>query len=377
MSENPLILIIDDEAAVRDFVRVSLKNGPYALVFAENGKEGLRLFQELSPALVLLDLRMPELDGLSVLEALKPKPTDAYSVIIFTGVGDDTAAKACYDMGISFFLRKPFGKLELQGLVKKSIELKSLQNDLAEKNAIITAQSGERKELLHLLCHDLTNSVGSVVSLLDLAVEDPEFLAQSRADMVTTLRGSLEVINLVRKIRSLDDRSKPLRLEAFSLGDALSESVFILNHKFMEKQVVLSVDVEPGLMVYAERFSFVYSVLNTLLANAVKYSYPDSTVIVSGRSEGDRALLEVRDFGIGMPDAISRDLFDLSNVKSRSGTRGETGTGYGMPLTRKLIVAYGGEIHIDSRDEVIYPKDHGTTVKLVLRQPPPNGENAN
>jgi signal transduction histidine kinase len=62
-----------------------------------------------------------------------------------------------------------------------------------------------------------------------------------------------------------------------------------------------------------------------------------------------------------------KDLFDISKATSRQGTKGEVGTGFGMPLMRKFVHSYGGEIEISSRDKRSFPDDHGTTIKLTLK----------
>ena len=364
--DRSVVLVVDDEADVRDFIRTALKGEPYELHFTKNGVEGLAALDKVKPVLVLLDLKMPELDGLGVLERLRPSPDDPYAVIVLTAMGDDEEAKRCYDMGINFFLHKPFGRLELRGLVAQSIVLKKALLELAEKNQLISQQNQERKELLHVLCHDLTNSVGSVVSLLELSADEPDALKDSQEDIKNTLKGSLALIGLVRKIRALDDKRDQLRLEHFPLIDAVNEAVFIMNYKLTGKRVTLEAQVDEGILVQAERFSLIYTVLSNLLANAIKYSRPGSKVQIAAALADGRATLRITDHGIGIPAGQLADLFDLSMARSRPGTEGEVGTGFGMPLVKKFVAAYGGSIAVESRDEDKFPDDHGTEVTITF-----------
>lgn len=364
--DKSVVLVIDDEGAVRDFIRTALKGEPYELHFTKNGLEGLAALEKVKPVLVLLDLKMPELDGLGVLERLRPSPDDPYAVIVLTALGDDEEAKQCYDMGINFFLHKPFGRLELRGLVAQSIVLKKTLLELAEKNELISKQNQERKEMLHVLCHDLTNSVGSVVSLLELSEDDPDTIKDAQDDIKNTLKGSLELINLVRKLRALDDKRGQLNLEWFPLVDALNEAVFIMNYKLADKQVALESRVDAGILIHAERFSLIYTVLSNLLANAVKYSHPGSDVQLTASVADGLATLRITDHGIGIPANQLSDLFDLSKARSRPGTEGESGAGFGMPLVKKFVSAYGGTIKVESRDEVTHPGEHGTDVVVTF-----------
>ena len=136
---NPSVLIIDDEPAVREVVVEGLKREGYDFLHAENGKEGLTLAQQHLPTAIILDLRMPVMDGLEFLAKVSLKPSDPCSVIVLTGHGDDAAVKECYDAGVSNFLRKPFKLDEIRGAVKNVMALKQLTNHLdnlvRERNA--------------------------------------------------------------------------------------------------------------------------------------------------------------------------------------------------------------------------------------------------
>ncbi len=125
---NKTILIIDDEKPVRLSIEDSLSyDNSYKLIFAENGREGLAILREHKPILILLDLKMPVMDGLEFLNTVRLKPADPYSIIVLTGHGNDDDIKKCYDFGINSFLRKPFNIYELIGQVRNSIVRKSLE----------------------------------------------------------------------------------------------------------------------------------------------------------------------------------------------------------------------------------------------------------
>lgn len=129
-SGKPIILIIDDEAVVRLAIKDALKWEGYDLIFAENGLEGIEKFREVKPSLVIIDLRMPVMDGIAFLEEIKPSPKDLYTVAVLTGHGDDVEIKQCYNLGISVFMRKPFNVLELRGMVANNIKLKKVEEEL-------------------------------------------------------------------------------------------------------------------------------------------------------------------------------------------------------------------------------------------------------
>ncbi|MBF0350128.1 MAG: response regulator [SAR324 cluster bacterium] len=123
MEKQPVLLIIDDEPDLWETIKNALKREAYELVFAQNGKQGLELFHERTPSLILLDLRMPGMNGLEFLQTIKPEPSDPYFVYVLTGHGNNEDVKACYAAGAHGFLRKPFNIHELRGVLKRSIQL--------------------------------------------------------------------------------------------------------------------------------------------------------------------------------------------------------------------------------------------------------------
>ena len=128
------ILIIDDEKLIFESIADALDD-EYPLYYAENGEAGLKLYFEIHPILIILDIRMPVLDGFEFLKRMEVAENDPYSIIVLSGHADGTDIRTCYQMGIIHFLRKPFNIFELKGLVRHCISAKK-QNQilLQEKN---------------------------------------------------------------------------------------------------------------------------------------------------------------------------------------------------------------------------------------------------
>ena len=117
-----------------------------------------------------------------------------------------------------------------------------------------------------------------------------------------------------------------------------------------------------------ESVSFINSVLNNLLTNATKFSFPDSEIEINAKSTDGIVKIIIKDKGIGMSDNIVEKLFDINAATSRTGTKGEIGTGYGMSLVKKFIDFYGGMISVDSKDINKHPDKHGTEIQLILKK---------
>ena len=133
--QNEKILIIDDESVVIEAVQRHLRTDGYEIFSAANGKEGLKLLHEISPILVILDLRMPVMDGHEFLEKAGLITAGTSSVIVLTGHGDDDDILRSFNLGVCAYLRKPFNAVELRGLVKNTIALKRSEITLADEIA--------------------------------------------------------------------------------------------------------------------------------------------------------------------------------------------------------------------------------------------------
>jgi signal transduction histidine kinase len=124
---------------------------------------------------------------------------------------------------------------------------------------------------------------------------------------------------------------------------------------------------EETRFVMADRKILANHVFNNLISNAIKFSYPDSEIVVTVTRKSDSTIIQVTDRGIGMPPELVAHLFELDAKTTRPGTDGEPGTGFGMRTVKSFIDLFGGEIEISSRAENLYPDDHGTTVSIRLK----------
>lgn len=133
------ILVVDDDPIIVTTIKDSLKIDGYLMVSACNGKQGMEVFKNEQPILIILDLGLPDMNGIRFLESLNLGPSDSFFVIVLTGDDCNENIEKCFELGVSAFLRKPFNMSELRGLVKHSVELKQTQVELEQyKNQLET-----------------------------------------------------------------------------------------------------------------------------------------------------------------------------------------------------------------------------------------------
>jgi excisionase family DNA binding protein len=106
--EGPLVLIVDDDEQVREYVRVNLEAEGYSVREAGNAEEGLLAVEESRPDLVLLDVMMPQVDGWEMLQQLQERHGEAVPVVMFSGKADAATADELAERGARGFIGKPF-----------------------------------------------------------------------------------------------------------------------------------------------------------------------------------------------------------------------------------------------------------------------------
>lgn len=360
MSKQPIILIVDDIPKNIQLVAQHLKSLGCKLLFATSGKKALSLLKEGPVDLILLDIMMPEMDGFETCRLIKEEQDYAKIPVIFLTAKNDVAdIVEGFDAGGADYIIKPFHGQELIERVKTHLDLK-IHRDQLHKN------QQQLQELVHILSHDLRNSLSGISMTLDLADLENDSLDKYEERIREMSRNGLNIIELVRTMLSLDD--KPVVLSPVNLQDCLNQSLEILKPQLYLKKISPLVHFDEKYMVMGESTSLINSVLNNILTNAIKFSNKSDTINISVKRKNRMIELVFRDYGIGIPENIQENLFNIHKAVSRKGTDGEKGTGYGLSLVKKFMIAYGGSISIKSSlvNSPDFPR--GTLITLLFQE---------
>jgi len=355
--KNVTILVVDDTLLNIQVLGALLRSEGMQVSVAQEGIQALKLAKKLLPDLILLDVMMPGMSGFEVCKLLKEDPNTAEIPVIFlTAKVESEDVVNGLNLGAVDYILKPFNSTELLVRVRNHLELRLAKKKLALQNE-------ERLELLHVLCHDLSNSFGSILGFL--SVDDEDLIANwstFKPLMVSSAENASGLINLIRQMRALDEGKIVVTLTQKSLADLIQKSLSLLQHKFEAKSIKTDTQIDPSLQVLVEEISFVNTVINNLLTNAIKFSHPNSTVTIKASMYGAKVQLCIIDQGVGMSEKQMSQLFDLTKSTSKPGTAGELGTGFGLPLVKKFVHRYGGKIEIDSQQN----EPSGTEIKIML-----------
>lgn len=141
----PKILIVDDDPVIQKYLSILLRKDNYHCIRATNGIEAIRKVKTSNPDLILLDVMMPEIDGLEVCKKLKGHlSTHHIPIIIITGFADRDMKVKGLSAGANDFLTKPIDKLELMVRVKNLLKIKEFEDVLSSHNKLLKREVEEK-----------------------------------------------------------------------------------------------------------------------------------------------------------------------------------------------------------------------------------------
>ncbi len=381
-------LVVEDSRSYRFILTQCLKQLGLLISEADSGDGACKFLQAAPNAydIILSDYEMPGMNGLELVKRIRMEMgLHGVPVVMLSGVADKETQIEMFNAGITDCLEKPFIREEfiarisahldssiLQRRLKASVsEFKRLNQELERSKASLEKANGDARELLHVLCHDLSNPFAAIISMLDI-VDSADCFKTFKPDLVAVAENGMAVIELVRKMRALEEGKMRLQIQPCSLAKLLNDSTMMVRSKYAAKNISIVVEADPSAMAMIEPASFLNSVLNNLLTNALKFSFPGSSVRVKAFKEGETPVVVVSDSGVGIPKRILDVIFEVGKPTSREGTSGETGTGFGMPLVKRFVEAYGGKISISSKEAGKEPgQESGTELRIELLPPPP------
>lgn len=221
MTPEPTLLIVEDEAPIRRFLRATLPNEGYRLIEADSGEQGLRLAANQPPDLVILDLGLPDIDGLEVIRRLRE--WSAIPIIVLSARDQEKEKIAALDAGADDYLTKPFGIGELLARLRVATRHASkFQSDLKEpvfstpdfsidfaaRRVLVRDQEVHLTPLEYKLLMTLANHAGKVLTHRFLLKE-----VWGPGDVHETHYLRVFMTSLRRKIESDPARPKYLQTE--------------------------------------------------------------------------------------------------------------------------------------------------------------------
>jgi signal transduction histidine kinase len=348
--EKANVLVIDDEEMVRNSCTKILTEEGHVVRGAENGDQGLNVFKEFHPDLVLIDLKMPGKGGMEVLEELESEDPDVVKIVI-TGYATVSSALDAMKRGAYDFIPKPFTPDELVLIVTRGLEKRRL---LMEKRALLIGQEKIRRNMVSLVSHELRAPIAATVQYLEVILEGVAGEVSSEAEDLIhrcdeRLREMLELINKWINLAVFDPIKLAEHFEDVNLSEMALKSMELLKSSADKKKVRLSLEAQKNVPVITGSKICLEEVFNNLIGNAIKYNGKKGRVAVKIYEQGNDVCFEVNDNGIGIEKENLPRIFDEFYRVDGRRTSPIQGSGLGLAIVKTMVDAHGGAISVDSR----------------------------
>jgi len=375
------ILVVDDEpgirrAVVRDLVEFSVSvpdvGGTirFTVDEAESAEQALEKFDGAPPHILLLDLKLPGMSGLDLLDIVADKHPDLLTIMITAYASIETAVRAT-KTGAYDFLAKPFTPDELENAVQKAAR----HIVIAEQARQLALQQRQvRFQFISVLAHELKAPLNAVEGYLQVvkdrsAGDDPEVYNQMLGRCLTRIQFMRKMILDLLDLTRIESGQKKRELGAVVVREVAQLAVETAAPEAQAKNVTITIDCPDSLSMYADR-NELEIVFNNLISNAVKYNKPGGQVAVTVSKTGDRVAIAVKDTGIGLtPEDAARLFESFVRVKSKD-TRDILGSGLGLAIVKKIALLYDGDATVTSE------LGAGSTFTVTLKDAPPAEANS-
>jgi len=342
------ILVIDDEEVVLDSCTQVLDGGDCRVTTANNGAEGLKRLEELQPDLIFLDLKMPGLSGLEVLERIRAKQP-LMVVIVITGYATVSSAVEAMKKGAFDFLPKPFTPEELRLIARRGLEHSRL---VQQTVALRQEKEMLRENFAAIVSHELKSPLGALQqNLYALMGELEDKLSEEQQQRFTRLQTRLDdLLKLIHswlRVFSVDINRLKETFKPISVAEIVAKAVETVQQHATRKAIEIETAVGEALPRINGDEGSLTEVLVNLMGNAVKYSFPNHKIRVWAEAQNSEVLVSVADTGVGIAKEDLPHLFqDFSRGQAQP--EGVSGCGLGLAISRRIVEVHGGSITVES-----------------------------
>ncbi len=361
--EKLKVLIVDDEPGIRTGVERILRNYTvgypfmdddfgYEILEADTGEAAIDIINTNPVDIILLDNKLPGIQGMEVLEYINKKQYDTVVMMITSYASLDLAVKAT-NMGAYNFVPKPFTPQELKAAIEnitKHLFLKRMTRKMNKEGKQL------RFQFLSVLSHELKSPINAVEGYLKIMqekqvgdnVDDYQAMIDRSLVRIKSMRNL--IIDLL-DLTKLESGKKTREIKKMDLSVMGKIAVDTIEPLAIQKNVKIFFDSKENIFINAdpEEMEIIF---NNLLSNAVKYNKPDGKVNFSISNSTDKIIVVVEDTGIGIDkEDIPRLFHEFSRIRN-SKTKDITGSGLGLSIVKKMVSLYNGEIKVDSKPGV-------------------------
>ncbi|MFD0798333.1 response regulator [Maribacter chungangensis] len=353
-TKKPLIACIDDEAMNLELLKFTIKQIDCDVLAIQHSTKALALLQQDIPDVILLDVRMPDMDGFELCSVIKTKKKLKDIPIIFiTGMGKTENKVKGFELGGVDYVTKPFNKHELLARIKTHLSLSEAKKKVLKQAADLKKENVLKDRLFSIIGHDLRSPLSAIKMQLDFILRgiidprDANFIPKTVHSLNATTDEAFNLLDNLLGWAKSESGSLSIIKEKVNLLNLVEQCARLQKLALETKNIALRITIAQDAEVYAD-MNMIKTVLRNLLSNAIKFTPVDGTISIAAQLENEFWNISVTDSGVGIS---KEDLPKVLNTKqhfSKEGTEQEAGTGLGLILCQDFIVKNGGTLWVES-----------------------------
>ena len=373
------ILAVDDTLENLDVLITSMESFGFNFSAARSGEEMFKRLEQVLPALILLDVRMPGMDGFEACRRLKADRRFRQIPVIFMTALSDTVDKVKgFELGAVDYITKPFQQEEVMARLKTHLTIQELQNDLRMKNEELQAALEREKNMLedlrlnisYSLPHELRTPLHAIIGFTGTILDAPSLpeveclrkyltsiqLNGRRLQRLVENALLYAELKMLRYTSNTEDQQRREARFSFDCSEILAE-LGMQAAKERGREQDLEMELEKGrIRVTPKHFS---KIIAELLENAFKFSEPGTLVRLTSRVEGEQCLISISDRGRGM----SAEQIEAMNAYIQFERRyyEQQGIGLGLIIAQLLTNLEGGGFSVESEP------GKGTSFRVIFQ----------
>lgn len=344
------VLVVDDNAINVDLLKEALESMGQTVISAHTGEEALKLAQEEYPALILLDIMMPAMNGYVVLENLKANPETAdIPVIIISALSRTEDRIKGLVQGATDYISKPFEYEEVKARVSAVLRNKDLRDELKRQRDDLAAINKELAEFTTIASHDLQAPLRKISMFVEhLQKSNQSQLHEEDTELLQRIQSStIKMQALIQDLLSLSRagyRGRDLR--PVNLNTLVQEALDELNPLKVQTEAQVHIGELPVLLADEVQIK---QLLVNLLSNAMKFHREEEKPVIKVTSchlDQNTVQLIIEDNGLGFSEEQSERIFKA--FERLHGVSQFSGSGIGLAICKKVAERHGGSIVVKS-----------------------------
>lgn len=357
---KPVILIIDDEEALRDGCRQVLEKCGYNVLTAEQGIEGIKLARELQPDMAFVDLKMPQISGLEIIEILSRDIPDIVLIMI-TGFATIVSAVEAIQKGAYDYLPKPFNPDQLRALTLRGLEHRKLK---VETRILREERDQLRSNFITFVSHEMRSPLVVIRQYMEALKEiagdrfekDVREILERCSKRIENLEDLVEHWLDISRIDNCTFAQKKIPV---NIAAIIAQGIEEMTPLCKDRGLSLEAEIPENMPEILGDEESLVRVFTNIIGNATKYTPETGKITVAATYDAYYITVRITDTGIGIPHDKLPFIFEPF-FRCKGKDEKTVGSGLGLTFSKRIMESHQGSIDVSSEE------GKGTTFALMF-----------